>query len=66
MSTRTLGEPIARREDPRLLTGQGRFLDDFGHNALAAAFVRSPHAHARIVDIDVSAALDVSPISVCR
>ncbi|MQY02374.1 aerobic carbon-monoxide dehydrogenase large subunit [Actinomadura macrotermitis] len=53
------GEPIPRREDPRLLTGQGRFLDDLGRDALAAAFVRSPHAHARILDIDVSAAVDV-------
>jgi CO/xanthine dehydrogenase Mo-binding subunit len=53
------GQPIRRVEDPRLLRGEGRFLDDLGHDALAAAFVRSPHAHARITDIDVSAALDV-------
>ncbi|GAA2579087.1 aerobic carbon-monoxide dehydrogenase large subunit [Actinomadura fulvescens] len=53
------GEPIVRREDPRLLTGQGRYLDDLGRDALAAAFVRSPHAHARILDIDVEGALDV-------
>ncbi|HEX6235150.1 MAG TPA: aerobic carbon-monoxide dehydrogenase large subunit [Jiangellaceae bacterium] len=59
MSTRTLGEPIARREDPRLLTGRGRYVDDIGQGALEVAFVRSPHAHARIVDIDVSGALDV-------
>jgi carbon-monoxide dehydrogenase large subunit len=59
MSTRMFGEPVARREDPRLLTGQGRFLDDLGQEALAAAFVRSPHAHARIADIDVTEALDV-------
>ncbi|GGO18836.1 dehydrogenase/oxidase [Microbispora rosea subsp. aerata] len=50
---------MRRREDARLITGQGRYLDDLGAGALAAAFVRSPHAHARIVDIDVSAALDV-------
>ncbi|GII83422.1 aldehyde dehydrogenase [Sphaerisporangium siamense] len=59
MTTKLFGEPVRRREDPRLLTGQGRFLDDLGRTALAAAFVRSPHAHARIRDIDVSAALDV-------
>ncbi|MEU5881797.1 aerobic carbon-monoxide dehydrogenase large subunit [Spirillospora sp. NPDC047279] len=59
MSTRMFGEPVARREDPRLLTGQGRYLDDLGRDALAAAFVRSPHAHARVVDIDVTEALDV-------
>ncbi|MEU7884173.1 aerobic carbon-monoxide dehydrogenase large subunit [Microbispora bryophytorum] len=59
MTTRLFGEPVQRREDARLITGQGRYLDDLGAGALAAAFVRSPHAHARILDIDVSAALDV-------
>ncbi|MGP3956553.1 aerobic carbon-monoxide dehydrogenase large subunit [Nonomuraea sp. 3N208] len=59
MTTRLFGESVARREDPRLLTGQGRYLDDLGRDALAAAFVRSPHAHARIRDIDVGPALDV-------
>jgi aerobic carbon-monoxide dehydrogenase large subunit len=59
MTTRLFGEPIARREDPRLVAGDGRFLDDLGPGALAAAFVRSPHAHARIVDVDVTGALDV-------
>jgi CO/xanthine dehydrogenase Mo-binding subunit len=53
------GDPVQRLEDPRLITGQGRYVDDLGHDALAAAFVRSPHAHARIRDIDVSRALDV-------
>jgi CO/xanthine dehydrogenase Mo-binding subunit len=59
MTTKLFGEPVQRREDPRLLTGQGRYLDDLGHGALQVAFVRSPHAHARIVDIDVTEALDV-------
>ncbi|MEV0592322.1 aerobic carbon-monoxide dehydrogenase large subunit [Nonomuraea cavernae] len=59
MTTRLFGEPVQRREDPRLLTGQGRYLDDLGADALAVAFVRSPHAHARVRDIDVTAALDV-------
>ncbi|MFF5211529.1 aerobic carbon-monoxide dehydrogenase large subunit [Streptosporangium sp. NPDC000396] len=59
MTTKLFGEPVQRREDPRLLTGQGRYLDDLGEDALAVAFVRSPHAHARIRDIDVSAAIDV-------
>ncbi|MGH3470609.1 MAG: aerobic carbon-monoxide dehydrogenase large subunit [Nocardioidaceae bacterium] len=59
MTTKLFGEPIRRVEDPRLLSGRGRFLDDLGQDALAAAFVRSPHAHARIVDIDASAALEV-------
>ncbi|WP_433354491.1 aerobic carbon-monoxide dehydrogenase large subunit [Microtetraspora malaysiensis] len=59
MTTKLFGEPVQRREDARLVTGQGHYLDDLGPGALAAAFVRSPHAHARIKDIDVSAALDV-------
>jgi aerobic carbon-monoxide dehydrogenase large subunit len=59
VTTRIFGEPIARREDPRLAGGDGRFLDDLGAGALAAAFVRSPHAHARVLDVDVGGALDV-------
>jgi aerobic carbon-monoxide dehydrogenase large subunit len=59
VTTRMFGEPIARREDPRLVGGDGRFLDDLGAGALAAAFVRSPHAHARVLDVDVAGALDV-------
>ncbi|MFF5109384.1 aerobic carbon-monoxide dehydrogenase large subunit [Streptosporangium sp. NPDC000509] len=59
MTTKLFGEPITRREDPRLLTGRGLYLDDLGAGALEAAFVRSPHAHARIRDIDVSAAIEV-------
>jgi aerobic carbon-monoxide dehydrogenase large subunit len=53
------GQPIHRREDLRLAAGDGRYLDDLGHHALAAAFLRSPHAHARIVDVDVTDALGV-------
>src|SRR3954470_6003536 len=59
MTTKLFGEPVRRREDARLIIGKGRYLDDIGSNALAAAFVRSPHAHARILDIDVDGALDV-------
>ncbi len=62
MTTKLFGEPIPRREDPRMVRGQGRYVDDLGQSALEAAFVRSPHAHARIVDIDVSATLDVPGI----
>jgi carbon-monoxide dehydrogenase large subunit len=54
-----VGSRVQRREDARLLVGGGRFLDDLGHDALAAAFVRSTLAHARIVDIDVTGALDI-------
>jgi CO/xanthine dehydrogenase Mo-binding subunit len=59
VTTRWFGEKVERREDERLLRGAGRFLDDAGHDALAVAFVRSPHAHARIRGIDAGAALDV-------
>ena len=59
MTTRLFGAPVPRSEDARLLTGGGRYLDDLGHDAAAVAFVRSPHAHARIVDVDVTDALDV-------
>lgn len=62
MSTRTVGAPVQRREDPRLVRGEGRYLDDLGRGALAAAFVRSPHAHALIHDIDVTGALDVDGV----
>ncbi|NKB21532.1 MAG: molybdopterin-dependent oxidoreductase [Alphaproteobacteria bacterium] len=52
-----IGAWIPRWEDHRLLTGQGRYTDD--HNLdgqLHAAFVRSPHAHAKFSNIDTSAA----------
>ena len=58
MTTRMVGEPVLRVEDPRLVTGNGRYLDDLGHDALEVAFVRSPHAHARVVDVDVTDALE--------
>jgi carbon-monoxide dehydrogenase large subunit len=53
------GARVQRVEDDRLIRGHGAYLDDLGAGALAAAFVRSPHAHARITDVDVSGALDV-------
>jgi carbon-monoxide dehydrogenase large subunit len=62
MTTRQFGAPVQRREDPRLLTGGGRYLDDLGHSAYEVAFVRSPYAHARIVEIDTDAAIDVDGV----
>jgi carbon-monoxide dehydrogenase large subunit len=54
---RLFGKSIKRREDPRFITGQGRYVDDLKLPGMTyAAFVRSPHAHARIKGIDVSAA----------
>jgi carbon-monoxide dehydrogenase large subunit len=52
-----IGQAIKRREDDRLLTGRGCFVDDIRvPGALHAMFVRSPHAHARVTAIDVDAA----------
>lgn len=52
-----IGRPLARKEDRRLITGQGRYLDDIVvPGALHACFVRSPHAHARILGISAEAA----------
>lgn len=62
MTTKLFGEPIVRREDARLVTGKGRYLDDVGPTALGVAFVRSPHANARIIDIDVSAAIEIDGV----
>src|SRR3954453_19141561 len=58
MTTRYFGAPIKRNEDKRLLTGQALFVDDVElPDMLHAAFLRSQVAHARIVRVDVSAAL---------
>jgi carbon-monoxide dehydrogenase large subunit len=62
LTTRLFGERVERREDERLLRGQGRYTDDFEPHAAHAAFVRSDYAHARILDIDVSGALDVDGV----
>ena len=54
---------VRRREDPRLVTGAGKYTDDVQPSGcLHAVFVRSPHAHARIASVDVSGAL--SPLGV--
>ena len=52
-----IGQPIKRFEDPRLLTGQGTFVDDLrAPDMLYAVMLRSVHAHARIHAIEASAA----------
>jgi len=52
-----IGKPMRRLEDARLLTGQGRFTDDVRlEGAAHVAFLRSPHAHARIAKLEVAAA----------
>ena len=52
-----IGQPVSRLEDPRFITGRGRFVDDIDmplqcHGVL----VMSPHAHARIKSIDTAKA----------
>ncbi len=57
---KAVGKPVPRNEDQRLITGKGRFSDDFSMpGQVWAAMVRSPHPHARIVSIDKSAALQM-------
>src|SRR5262245_35473729 len=49
MGAKYFGAAVSRREDPRFLRGEGRYLDDVVlPGLLHAAFLRSPHAHARI------------------
>ena len=52
-----IGRPLPRFEDLRLVAGRGRFTDDLAFdNQVYAAFLRSPHPHARILSIDTDAA----------
>jgi aerobic carbon-monoxide dehydrogenase large subunit len=52
-----IGQPVSRFEDPRLLRGGGRYVDDITLPRMAYGYVlRSPHAHAKIRAIDTSAA----------
>jgi aerobic carbon-monoxide dehydrogenase large subunit len=54
---RMFGSGIRRREDPRLITGTARYTDDITLPGMVhAAMLRSPHAHAKILSIDTSAA----------
>ena len=54
---RWVGQAIKRKEDPRLIMGRARYIDDINVTGqLWASFVRSPEAHAKIVSIDTSAA----------
>ena len=63
MSTRIFGSGIRRREDPRLITGNAKYTDDFTLPGMVyAAMLRSPHAHARIRKIDVAQATNAPGI----
>ena len=57
MGMEGIGARVLRKEDQRFITGKGRYTDDFKIAGMHyAAFVRSPHAHAKIKGIDKSAA----------
>src|SRR5262245_435010 len=74
--TSPIGAPLRRKEDQRLLTGRGRFLDDVQiPGLLHAVIVRSPHAHARLEQFDdrvtralpgVAAVLTLADLPECR
>jgi aerobic carbon-monoxide dehydrogenase large subunit len=57
MTTDVLGAPVKRVEDPRFITGRGRYLDDIKLQGMAhLAILRSPYAHANIRSVDTTAA----------
>ena len=61
-----IGAPVRRVEDARLLTGGGRFVADLVlPRMLHAAFLRSPHAHARIHDLDLRRARAAPGVAAC-
>jgi len=63
MSDTGIGASVVRREDPRFLTGRGRFTDDVDLPGVTKAYVvRSPHAHARIAAIDAAAAREAEGV----
>ena len=58
-----IGHAAKRKEDDRLLRGAGRYVDDLTlSGTLHLAFVRSPHAHARVLGVDRTAALALSGV----
>src|SRR6266540_2819958 len=57
MGAKYFGASVRRKEDPRFLRGQGRYVDDIKlPRLLHAAFVRSPHGHARVLSVKTDAA----------
>src|SRR5258707_12182710 len=58
LSPKLVGARVRRVEDPRFLLGRAEYVDDLDRPGLVhAAFVRSPHAHARLRSVDVAPAL---------
>lgn len=63
MAGRYFGTRVTRKEDARLVTGAGRYVDDLDRPDMwHAAFVRSPHAHARINKIDTAQAENITGV----
>lgn len=63
VAARAVGSRVLRSEDPRLLSGRGRFIADIDiPGQLHVAFVRSPFAHARITHMDLTAARDAAGV----
>ena len=57
MGIEGVGARVVRKEDKRFITGKGRYVDDIRlHGVTYAAFVRSPHAHAKVKGVDTAAA----------
>ena len=66
MSTRYVGAAVRRREDPRLVTGGGQYVDDIAAaGCLYAGVARSTHAHARLVRVDLDRARRHPPVVAC-
>ena len=66
VSSGMIGRALKRVEDPRFLTGGARYVGDMAlPGMLHAAFLRSPHPHARILHVDLSAALALPWVVLC-
>ena len=64
MSATGIGAAVRRKEDFRFITGKGQYTDDVVRpGETRAVFVRSPHAHAKIKNIDISAAKSCRALS---
>ena len=64
MATVGVGSSVKRKEDPRLITGKGTYVDDVKLIGMKhMVLVRSPYAHAKLGSIDVSAASKVAGIA---
>ncbi|WP_434530197.1 xanthine dehydrogenase family protein molybdopterin-binding subunit (plasmid) [Haloarcula sp. NS06] len=63
--SKTVGTSFPRREDDRLVRGEGKYMDDFEPTTDLhhVAFLRSPHAHAEIEHVDISAAQQLDGVT---